>query len=355
MKDKAQKPRSIDRDLSALAARSRLHPLSLERTIQSLSRKRERNKEERFMGWNFLKGHGRLAATAAATLAVAAALLVVPVSYDKVVGHEVALSVDGAGLGQESVRGIAGEFKEALHADGVGVDAAMDNGRMIYTFTAKTPEKGAEAVAESFARALDARGISAAAASSPIKERVSGNVYAMAANSVVAISIDGKSEEELETEIANQLAAAGIDADVNVNIQGDDCMEVDIRAEVEGDGTELPAEPQIVLTSDGAPLAGQMETAAVRVKMTEDQRNNSLVVEVEDGDQTYAATVQDPGSLSDAQLADQVHQLLAAQGKEFSVSAEDGRIQVMKPAFSGENAVRKTSWGKLKQKMSENN
>lgn len=354
MKDKAQKPRSIEKDLSALDARSRLHPPSLERTIQTLSRK-ERVKEERFMGWNgFLKAHARLAMAAGAAL-VAGALLLVPVSYDKVVGHEVALSVNGAGLDDETVRGIAGELKEALGAEGVGVDAAMDNGSVIYTYTAKTPATRAGSVAESFVRALETRGIEAASAVSPIKERVSGNVYAMAANSVVAISIDGKSEAELEAEIAAQLAAAGIDADVSVNIEGDDRMEVDIRAEFEGEAGEEPVEPQIVLTSEGAPLEGEMETASVKVKMTEDQSNNSMVVEVLDGDETYSATVKDPGSLSDSELASRVEQLLAAQGRQVSVSAEDGRIRVRPLGNPEDGGVRKTSWGKLKQRMSEGN
>ena len=48
----------------------------------------------------------------------------------------------------------------------------------------------------------------------PVTERVTGNVYAMAANEIVEIRIDseGLTDEEIEAEIRAQIEAAGFDA-----------------------------------------------------------------------------------------------------------------------------------------------
>jgi hypothetical protein len=75
-------------------------------------------------------------------------------------------------------------------------------------------------------------------------------------------------------------------------------------------------------------------------------------VEVTKDGRTVTATVDDAASLSDAELASRIQQILAQQGVDISVSVQDGRIQVLDPAGAGAGAptggTRETTWGKLK-------
>ena len=309
------------------------------------------------MAWTgFLKKRPRLA-TLAATAVVAAALLVVPISYDKVVGHDVTLSLAGDGLNQNLVRGIAAEFKEALDAEMVNVTADQDDGNLLYTFSARATGSNAPAVSEAFARTLTGRGLVAEANSTPVKERVSSNVYAMALDNVVHISIDGKSAEELEAEIAAQLEAAGLDAQVSVTMEGDDHMRIEVQATAEGPIDE-DGHTQIVLTSGGEPLGGEFEDVSCRMMIKEDASGTQqLTIEVDDNGQTVTATIDDPKSLSDGELAARVHEQLAAQGLDISVSAENGRVRLMslEDAAGQDSNVKKTTWGQLKNKMKDSN
>jgi hypothetical protein len=350
----------VDRDLTALAARNRKNQPPLSQTLRTLSGRRpERGWEERFMVWTgFLKKRPRLA-TLAATAVVAAALLVVPISYDKVVGHDVTLSLAGDGLNQNLVSGIAAEFKEALDSDMVNVNADQDDGNLLYTFSARATGSNAPAVSEAFARTLTGRGLVAEANSTPVKERVSSNVYAMALDNVVHISIDGKSAEELEAEIATQLEAAGLDAQVSVTMEGDDHMRIEVQATAEGDCQIHAGEcPQIVLTSGGEPLGGEFEDVSCRMMIKETASGaRQLMIEVDDNGNTVTATVDDPESLSDSELAVRVHQQFAAQGLDVSVSAQNGRVRLMSLEGTAEqdSNVKKTTWGQIKNKMKDSN
>lgn len=363
--DRSTLNRRIDRDLKALATRSAEDPLPLAQTLHSLSGSRpERRWEERVMAWTgFWKTRPRLVTTAAVAL-VAAALLMVPVSYTKVVGHEVTLNLSGSNVSREVVGTLAGQFKEALHADAMQVAATLEDGVRGYTFTARAPGRNAPAVAEAFAHNLAGKGYTAEAGSTPIKERVSGNVYAMAYDNVVRVSVDGKSAAELESEIADALAAAGVpNAQVSVTLGGDDdsrTMKVEVTADAEGGPEAAGSEPQLVLTSNGGDLGGEARECSVRMMKTESTDGSAqLQVDVTRDGTVYTATVENAEALSDADLAAAVHEQLAAQGVDLSVSAQDGRVQVV-DLGSGiqaepESQVKKTTWGKLKQQMKEGN
>jgi hypothetical protein len=178
----------------------------------------------------------------------------------------------------------------------------------------------------------------------------------MVMNNVITVSIDGKTDAELNAEITEKLTAAGLpNAQVSVTREtrdGSDFMRVEVQAH--GDGAEVPDhEPiQLQLTSNGEDLGGIAHHATVRLRKLADDEGNHLLVDVEDGGRTATATVDNPEALSDAEITAEIHRQLAAQGMgHLSVSSQDGKIQVLalEPgvAPAGDQP---TSWGKLKDK-----
>ena len=312
------------------------------------------------MAWTrFFTGHRRLTALAATT-ALALALLMVPISYDKVVAHDVTLTIDG-NLDRELVQGISEEFSKALDAENVNLTSTADNVWVKYELQARAQDDAAVAISEAFARTLTERGINATVTSTPIMERVSSNVYAMAYNNVIHISIDDKSSEELAAEIAAQFEAAGLDAEVSVIMEGDEQMMIEVRAMSDGSVPE-GGEPQIVLTSGGEPLCGpwtpgggdgEFEDASCRIMIEESAAtgSQSMIIEVGNNGETVRAKVENFESLSDGELAAQVQKLLAAQGLNASVNARNGRVSVfIGQAEDGTTQTRDATWGELKSK-----
>lgn len=356
----------INRDLNSLATQNRRDQPSLSQTIQTVSGKQPEKPEERFMAWTrFFSGHRRFTALAA-TVAVAMAMLVVPFSYDKVVGHDVTLTMSGD-LNRDLVQSIAKEFSNALDAEGVNMTSTSDNGSVKYELQTLAKDGDAADIADAFARTLTERGITATATSTQVKERVSSNVYAMAYDNAIHISIDDKSPEELANEIATQFEAAGLDAEVSVIMEGDEQMMIEVRAMSDGSVPE-GGEPQIVLTSGGEPLCGpwtpgggggEFENASCRIMIEESAAtgSSSMIVEVGNKGETVRAKVENFESLSDDELAAQVQKLLAAQGVNASVSAQNGRISLFvserdgaPTATQGSSATRDATWGELKSK-----
>ena len=349
----------IDRDLKALSTRSRQDPPSLSETIHTLAGESPgRQWEERLMALTgFFKSRPRVA-TFAAVAVLAAALLVVPFSYQKVVGHQVSLVVAGPGVNQTLMQGIASEFKETLDVDEVKMMAEAGETGTEYTLVAETRgKKGAPAIAQAFARSLTAKGYTARSSSSPIKEKVNGSVYAMVMSNTIEIDVDGKTAEQLEAEIVAALTASGIpNAEVSVTL-GDNQMKIEVKAMSEGpiDGDATDDHAQIVLTSGGEVLGGGGESVEVGIKKIRDENGERLIVEVTKNGQTATATIQDAGSLSDDDLAEAVRAQLAAQGVDYEVSCLNGRVKVSSPASDEGSDVRPTTWGKLKQKMNDDN
>lgn len=349
----------INRDLNALATQSRRDQPPLEQTMRTVSGRQPEKPEERFMAWTrFFTGHRRLTALTA-TVALALALLMVPISYDRVVAHDVTLIIDG-NLDRELVQDISDEFSKALDAENVNLTSTADNVRVQYELQARAQDGAAEAISKAFARTLIERGINATVTSTPIKERVSSNVYAMALDNVIRISIDEKSPEELAAEIAAQFEAAGLDAEVSVIMEGDDQMMIEVMARADGSMPE-GGRPQIVLTSGGEPICGpwipggdgESENTSCRI-MIEDSAGagaSSMIVEIGNKGETVRARIENFESLSDGELAAQVQKLLAAQGVNASVSAQNGRVSVfVSQTEDGTTQTRDATWGELKSK-----
>lgn len=327
----------IGRDLEALASRSRRDVMPLTDTVQGLAGRRpKRPWEERLMASFKLLGARPRLAVAGAVVALAAVLLMVPVSYQRVVGHDVALTLAGAGIDQSAVRGIATEFKTALDSGPVRVEARQDGAAATFILSSRVPMRSgrsAEAIAQAFAHTLTGKGYTAEAAVTAVREKVSSNVYAMVADNVVRISVDGKNAAEVEAEIAAQLAAAGVpDAQVSVTMD-DDGSKIEIQVQAEHEGAVdamVGSPPEIVLTAGGEDLGGEISDVKVKVRKVMSDAGNSLIIDVDRSGNTATVTVNQPETLSDGELIAEVQRQLVALGiTDLSVSASEGRIQVL--------------------------
>jgi hypothetical protein len=251
-------------DLRALRARSARVLPTLNDTALALSMERPR------VTWGgslvsmfrFLKSRPVFSSAALVGL-VAAALLVIPVSYQRTVGHDVSLTLSGYGLDPSFLQRVAKEYAAAL--DGEGVRIAIEEtdditGRptrraTLTTSVAARSRGTVEGVAQAFAAALHDRGLDAAVAVAPRTEHVSGNVYAAAGNACINLSIDrrGKTADEIRASITAQLEAAGIrNPDVNVTLDGN-LTTVKIQADNAcGDGGAAQCEIRLKVDGEGA-------------------------------------------------------------------------------------------------------
>jgi hypothetical protein len=358
----------VARDLETLHSRSRRDVLPLSSTLRIPARTGG-GREDRLMALpRFLGSHPRFAVLAGVAV-VALAFLLVPFSYEHVVGQEVTLHMAGEGLTPDLARNIAHELGGSFENATVNVASRQADEGTLYTVVAKVSGDdagSAAAVSEAFARSLREKGYEAKAITTPVKEQTSGSLYAMAFDRTVRVSIDGKTADELEAEITAQLAAAGVpNAQVSVTREGDDHMKIEVMAESQGEPGTADAHPQLILTSDGKDLGAGMDGEAadcdIRLMKTVDDAGEHLIVEVTRSGETGTATVDDPASLSDAGLAAAVAEQLAAQGfTDLDVSADGGRLEILvgdsglSPQSGDVGVQEKTSWGALKSKYDDN-
>jgi len=277
---------------------------------------------------------GRWLVSGLAAAAIAIAVLVIPISYQRTTGHEVSIAVTNAGEGQ--LRSIAGELKQALGVEHVMVKANADPSATTYTFEASVPTSqrvDAAAVANAFAKELTARGFGATATTTPIREQVSGNVYAYARDHVIRVETSGKSAAQIEAEIRQQLADAGLtQTQVSVTDIGDHERKVTVQAQHFSDkpGETEPENVRLELTKDGQPLMpGTGDGVSVQVKKMRTPDGLSLHLDVQSGTQQAAVDVAHADQMSDAALADAIKAQLAQKGiTNVKVTVNGGEIQV---------------------------
>jgi len=275
-----------------------------------------------------------LASALVGALAVLIAM-VVPVSYDKVVGQDVALTVTGKGIGSQEIAGVARSLKSALHAQGVMVEAVSSGAGPVFVLHATLPKRsGADAqrATADFARELASKGYAASVQVRPHLERVRNPAAAYAFDQIINISVDGKSAAALESEIRDRLAQAGVpDAQVSVTDRADGGREVKMTVERQAvnDGTAPPPEPipQVVLTKNGAPLTGG-EGLAVRVKKMKTDTSTTLIVEVDSKGKSAKVEVPNSDTMSDTAIADAISAQLRQAGIDATVTVTGGKISI---------------------------
>jgi hypothetical protein len=188
----------------------------------------------------------------------------------------------------------------------------------------------ARAIVAAFERTLRKAGYETVSEITPVRERVSGSVYAAAAD-IIRVSTDGRSEAEIETEVRNALAAAGFpEAEVRVQQDGDK-TELEITSERTGDAaTETEPMPEVILTKGGQDPTGE-EMQRLRVKVQNVQPETGaphVVVEVELGDRSATADVEHPAAMGDPALAAEIESQLARRGLNVRVEVVGGKVRV---------------------------
>jgi hypothetical protein len=277
-----------------------------------------------------------LVATAAAALVLVIASMI-PVSYDRVTGHNVALTISGDGVSMEQVAGAAKDMKARLGAESVSVRAEAGNAGTAFVLSAIASERSRSELADAtsgFVRELAQKGIRASVSLAPHTERVRYPVVAYAWDQMIQISVDGKSASQLESEIKQRLAEAGVaDAQVSVTDVPDGGRNVSLRVErlrTGDDPTAVREEPMptLVLTKDGAPLAGG---DAVQVKVQKRKTQDGAVTLVADiAAHGKTATVEIPNTqnMSDMELQNALSTKLREQGLNLSVTVTNGAIRI---------------------------
>lgn len=267
------------------------------------------------------------------TLAVCAALLLLPFSFDRTVGHEVSLTLTGVAPDPARFQALATEMKSQLGAESVEIRAENENGAIVCTFAAYVPGKSAAAVSGilgAFEKTLEEKGLQVATTSTPRVERVSSTMAAYAADQVIHIQSEGKTAAQLESEIRNSLAAAGFDhVDVSVTDRPEGGREVRIEANRESDDPNAMIEgdgPEIVI--DGAHGTAEQARIAIRNVRETPGGPMTLKADVSAHGNTAVVTVEGSDTMSDAALEAEIERQLSAAGVDMDVTVTNGKIEV---------------------------
>lgn len=256
-------------------------------------------------------------------------------SYDRVVGQDVALAVAGKEMSAQEVSAVAKGLKSALGASQVMAEMVSDGAQPRVVFHATLPRRssaGVQRSATEFARTLAAAGRSASVQVTPRRERGRYPAVAYALDQMIRISVDGKVASQLEAEIRAALAQAGVhDAQVSVADRPDGGREVKMTVERTQQGGAPPAAPepvpQIVLTKNGAPITGG-EGFSVKIQKKVIDGSTTLAMEVVSKGRTAKFEVPNSGAMTDAALSDAISAHLKQAGIEARVTVAGGKISI---------------------------
>lgn len=230
------------------------------------------------------------------------ALLLVPVSYERTVGHTVTLHVAGAPPAPQTIGPLARSVKKALHADSVQVRAQAGGGGDELTLIAKVPLRSsqqAEQLTQTLLSALREQKLTVTADVTARKEQTSGRVYAMALDTLIRIHVDttGKTDTQVADEIRNQLESSGVHAPTVSFERKDGTSQMQIDADVEGRQIKVVRQ-----TKDGSHPTVEVEIGGI-----DDHR--------------------DPG-MTDDQLRDKIKRQLEARGLTADVTVTGDRVEI---------------------------
>jgi len=337
-------PEQIGSDLKALSEQSNLNLPTIEQTAERLWKHNQRRSEEGYLMkvLHSLKGHPAMA-TLLGIAIVAAVLLAVPVSYTKTTGYRATLEIANA-TGVD-IDAVASEFGKALDTKDLMV-RTRGGGALI---SADLPVKGAaglKGLAAGFAEILTEQGISAAADIERITERVTGNVYAMAANGIIEIRVNsaGKTDEEIEDEIRTQIEAAGLEACL-VDVQtgdGEKRIEVGIRQTVEDESAGSPSPVKITIDGMEPPPTGEFkEVRAIELRIPAEGKT------LEEAEAEAMVQIEAMGlEVTDIDIEHCGDYYLIRVGGDGSMGGEAG-------ALLGKPRTEAKTWGEVKEEFTD--
>jgi hypothetical protein len=310
-RDEERQERLLSRDLQALRTRTdrdlpsvRDTARFLEAEAASEQHRSAHSTSKSREGW-FMQGVRLIRvrpvlSTLVATAAVLAVLFVVPISYEKTVGHDVVLTLAANELDAESIGRIGDELGKTLGSDRLALQRRSD----AVEFHASVPSRslaGVERSAQAFVAALGSRGIAAESAVTPRIERVSSPVYAMAMDRAVQLRIDtaDKSAADIEAEVRRQLEAAGI------------------------------ANPVVTVTKDGDQTSVEIHAQS---QSPDDKRDFQFEIKGKGGqplDPTlHRFEVKRTPGMTDAQVQADIERQMREAGVAGTVSVQNGKVEV---------------------------
>lgn len=319
----------VERDLDALASHSLRELPSLGDSLTTARRRHRAAPRWKELLMPITESASRrpwLAAAAIAALVVLGALC--PISWQRTVGHDVALTLTGV-HDTASAQTIAQQMKAVLRADHVSVRAEQLAGVTSLMFAAYVPAGhgiDAAARAQALAAALRSRGYTAAVSATPRRQQIAGTLYAYARDLVIRVETDGKTASQIESEIQSQLAAAGVtNTQVSVTDTGNR-REVKVTAENHDPGA-APSDVKLELTKNGQALDAGMGLR-VQMRRMRSSAGETLAIEVTDKGHTANVSVANADQLSDVALQSAVESQLRAAGLDVVVTVSGGKVTI---------------------------
>ncbi|GAB4565650.1 MAG: hypothetical protein Tsb0020_16680 [Haliangiales bacterium] len=215
--------------------------------------------------------------SALAVCVLAAGLLIVPVHYQRTVGHRIEVDT-GAGLSAAALASLQHDLENLSGAHSLQVTSWPSGSVRLGLSLSTASEARAERVAEILVERVRVAAPGASASVEPIVETVSGNVYAMVLEQIIVIDVDttGKTDREVEDEIRAQLAAEGVEAAEVVYQRGPDSAELRVAGEREGEVFEL-VQAEV---GEAAPTQVRMEIGWLDTSRDEGMTDEELVAKI---------------------------------------------------------------------------
>lgn len=248
----------------------------------------------------------RLASGLIGAVLIGGALLM-PISYQRTVGHNVTMELSGARLSGAQLKELASQLKSITGAE--RVEVRMEGEQLRLRAVGRNSkravvEQRTAALVRALKQQAQAQGqpIEASTQIEPRRERVESRVYAAALAALIEIRVDptGKTDRQVEDEIRDQLSRAG-------------ATPKDVQFQRRADGTHLEIEAE----SGG-------RTVKV-IRQTQDDGSGGspeVAVKVEELDDT-----REPG-MTDDQLRDKIKRQLEARGMTATVTVTGDRIEI---------------------------
>jgi len=240
-----------------------------------------------------------------AAAAAVVAMLVVPFSYEKTTAYDVVFHLDGASPAVTA--SLSSAIQQSLAPESVNANSGGDG---TVTLTARVPldkAAGLAVHAASFANVLAARGLPVTHEVVPVKEMVSGNLYAMTTSGTVRVDITttGRTPAEMEADVRRQLEAAGIaNAEVAVSQDGKQTT-IQVMAHHDENAGESHEARDFEITMDGQ-APDPAKTAQIRIDNSDHH-------------------------MSDAEIKQTIESQLAAQGHPATVVVSGGKVVSVTP------------------------
>jgi len=260
------------------------------------------------------------------------AMLLVPFSYQKTVAYDVSFYLNDSSA--SLAPGLSSALQESFGATSINTNRDSDGS---LTLTARVPleaAKGVAARADAFATVLSADGQQVTTTVEPVRETVSGNLFAMTRDQTVKVDITatGRTPAEIEADVRRQLEAAGVTgANVMVSQDGDKTT-IQIFQEHEGNGTAgNGGDGAHVIPGHGNEGAGWVSDSSQNPAA---HGNFEFTVDGKTPDPAKMASIRienDGKQLSDADLKKSIEDQLRAQGHPADVVVQGGKVVSITP------------------------